>query len=58
MTTKFELSEGKWLVTVKDGRVKIKDMKGYITFKEESFLKVKSAINDASKSIDEVKSLI
>ena len=58
MTTKFELQEGKWLVTIKDGRVKIKDMKGYITLKEDTFLNVKSNIHEVSKIVAEVKSTI
>lgn len=58
MTTKFELPEGKWLVTVKNGRTTIRNMEGRITLDENSFLKLKSKSNDASKILSEIKSLI
>lgn len=58
MNTKFELPEGKWLVVVKNGKVKIRNMEGRVTLSEDSFLKVKSEMNKISKAVSEVKSLI
>ncbi|NLD09766.1 MAG: PQQ-dependent sugar dehydrogenase [Xanthomonadaceae bacterium] len=57
-TAKFELPDGKWLVTVKDGRVKIKNMEGHVVLNKSSFLTVKEKANEASKVIAEIKAVI
>lgn len=58
MNAKFELSEGRWLVVVKNGKVKIRNVDGRITFDSERFLEIKAKAHEASKAIAEVKKLI
>lgn len=58
MKTSFDLPEGRWLVTIKNGRVKIKNMEGHIVLNESSFLTVKEKANEASKVIAEIKAVI
>lgn len=58
MNTKFELPEGKWLVTIKNGQTKIRNMEGRITLDESRFLELKSKSNEASKLLSDIKSLI
>ena len=38
MNTKFELPEGRWLIVVKNGKAKIRNVDGRITFDAERFL--------------------
>lgn len=55
---KFELPEGKWLVVIKNGKAKIRNVDGRITFDAERFLEIKAKAHEASKAIAEVKKLI
>lgn len=58
MKTSFDLPEGRWLVTIKNGRVKIKNMEGHVVLKESNFLTVKEKANKVSKVIAELKAVI
>ncbi len=55
---KFELPEGRWLVVVKNGQARIKNMDGWITLSEDSFLKLKKKFHEASLILAEIKGLV
>lgn len=58
MNTKVELSEGRWLVVIKNGKAKIRNMEGRVTLKEDSLLKLKDKSHKASQILAEIKGLV